>query len=114
MINYIYVWERFMKKVFMGMICAGATLFAAQNTGTFSRVFGGDEDDVAKAVVKTDDGFLIAGKTKSFTDDRDFDAYLIRIDRNGKKIWSKVYGVSSLSRAGISLKAGLRVKSTSI
>ncbi|WP_294956103.1 hypothetical protein [Sulfurovum sp.] len=81
-----------MKKILMGMVCTGITLFAAQNTGTFSKLFGGDEDDVAKAVVRTDHGFLIAGKTKSFTKHRDFDAYLIKIDRNGKKIWSRIYG----------------------
>lgn len=92
MINYIYVWERFIKKVLMGIVCTGVTLFAAQNSGTFSKLFGGDEDDVAKAVVKTDDGFVIAGKSKSFTEHRDFDAYLIKIDRNGRKIWSRVYG----------------------
>ncbi|WP_296824709.1 hypothetical protein [Sulfurovum sp.] len=95
-----------MKKVLIGMLCAGVTLFAAQNTGTFSKLFGGDEDDVAKAVVKTDDGFLIAGKTKSFAEHRDFDAYLIKIDKHGKKIWSRVYGGEDDEEANALVRLG--------
>ena len=76
----------------MGMVCTVMMVCAAHNSGTFSKLYGGDEDDVAKAIVKTDNGFLIAGKSKSFTDHRDFDAYLIRINAKGEKIWSKVYG----------------------
>ncbi len=81
-----------MKKIILVTLIVGTVGTYAQKSTTFSKLFGGDEDDVAKAVVKTDDGFLIAGKTKSFTDHRDFDAYLIKIDANGKKIWSRVYG----------------------
>ncbi|BAF71544.1 hypothetical protein [Sulfurovum sp. NBC37-1] len=95
-----------MRKVLIGIMCTGVTLFAAQNSGTFSKVFGGDEDDVAKAVVRTENGFMIAGKTKSFTQDRDFDAYLINIDKNGKKIWSKVYGGEDDEEANAIVRQG--------
>ena len=81
-----------MTKTFLLSISATLLLCASQTSVTFDRTFGGDEDDVARSVIKTDDGYLIAGKTKSFTSHRDYDAYLIRIDKNGKKIWSKVYG----------------------
>ncbi len=81
-----------MTKTFLLSISATLLLSASQTPITFEKTFGGDEDDVARSVIKTDDGYLIAGKTKSFTSDRDYDAYLIRIDKNGKKIWSKVYG----------------------
>jgi len=81
-----------MTKIFLLSLSATLLLCASQTSVTFDRTFGGDEDDVARSVIKTDDGYLIAGKTKSFTSHRDYDAYLIRIDKNGKKIWSKVYG----------------------
>ena len=81
-----------MRKIILGMSIAVSSLLYAEGTVVFETVFGGDEDDVAKSVVKTDDGYLIAGKTKSFTDNRDFGAYVIKIDKNGKKLWSRVYG----------------------
>ena len=73
-------------------LCTTLTLFATQAPQTFNKSFGGDEDDVASSVIKTDDGYLIAGKTKSFTSHRDYDAYLIKLDKNGDKVWSKTYG----------------------
>ena len=81
-----------MKRSLLLSLCTTLTLFAAQAPVTFDITFGGDEDDVAKSVVKTDDGYLIAGKTKSFTSNRDYDAYVIKIDKQGKKLWSKAYG----------------------
>jgi len=81
-----------MRKIILGMVLVGSSLIYAEGSIVFETVFGGEEDDVAKSVVKTDDGYLIAGKTKSFTDHRDFSAYVIKIDKNGKKLWSKVYG----------------------
>ena len=81
-----------MQNKFIGILFLSTVLFASQPSVTFDRTFGGEEDDVANAVVKAGDGYLIAGKTKSFTGHRDFDAYLIKIDKNGKKLWSKTYG----------------------
>ncbi len=76
----------------LGLLLMISVLFASETAVTFDKTFGGKEDDVARSVIKTNDGYLIAGKTKSFTSDRDFDAYLIKIDKNGQKIWSKIYG----------------------
>jgi len=81
-----------MRTKLIGMLFAASILTASSTPVTFDKIFGGEEDDLAKAVVKTEDGYLIAGKTKSFTDDRDFDAYLIKIDKKGQKQWSKIYG----------------------
>jgi len=66
--------------------------YCGTSTHYINKTFGGEEDDVAKAVIKTDDGYLIAGKTKSFTSNRDYNAYLIKLDKSGEKIWSKIYG----------------------
>ena len=81
-----------MRTKFLGVLFVASALFATETPITFEKTFGGKEDDVAKSVIKTDDGYLIAGKTKSFTSDRDFDAYLIKIDKKGQKLWSKIYG----------------------
>jgi hypothetical protein len=95
-----------MAKLLTLILLAASTLFASQTSATFEKTFGGKENDSAKAVVKTDDGYLIAGKSNSFAKRRYYDAYLIKIDKNGKKIWSKVYGgeedddAQSLTRYG--------------
>jgi hypothetical protein len=81
-----------MKKIVLLSLMTTLALTAAQAPITFNKTFGGEEDDVAKAVIKTDDGYLIAGKTKSFTSNRDYNAYLIKLDKSGEKIWSKIYG----------------------
>ena len=81
-----------MKTLLFGTLLLASTLFASDAATTFEKIFGGEEDDAAKSVIKTDNGYLITGKTKSFGEDRDFDAYLINIDKKGQKIWSKVYG----------------------
>jgi len=76
-------------KILLGVTLLGLSLVEAV---TFERVFGGEEDDIAKAVVETADGYLIAGQSNSFTEYRNFDGYLVKIDKNGNKIWSKTYG----------------------
>jgi len=81
-----------MTKKIISTLLISSTLFASDNPITFDKTYGGEEDDIGKSVVKLDDGYLIAGDTKSFRDDRDFDAYIIKIDKEGNKIWSKLYG----------------------
>ncbi len=81
-----------MFKIYIALIVCSVLATASPHHGTFQRLFGGKEDDVAKAVIATEDGYLITGKTKSFTKDRDFDVYTIKIDKQGRKIWSKIYG----------------------
>ena len=63
-----------MRIKFLGILFTASVLFASEAPVTFDKTFGGEEDDVAKTVVETEDGYLIAGKTKSFTGDRDFDS----------------------------------------
>jgi len=95
-----------MTKIFISILMISSTLFASNNPVTFDKTYGGEEDDIAKSVVKLDDGYLIAGDTKSFHDDRDFNAYIIKIDKNGEKIWSNIYGgkdderINGLTRFG--------------
>lgn len=86
-----------MRKIFFGIpfaitVLAATVLEATQAPITFEKTFGGKDDDLARAVIETSDGYLIAGKSKSFTKHRDFDAYIIKIDKNGEKVWSRTYG----------------------
>jgi hypothetical protein len=54
-------------------------------------VFGGHLDDLANAVIQTQDGgYLIVGKTESFGASRD--VYVLKLDKNGNKQWEKTFG----------------------
>nr|MBK9651566.1 T9SS type A sorting domain-containing protein [Bacteroidota bacterium] len=54
--------------------------------------YGGNDYDAAWDVVQTpDSGFLVIGITRSFGAGN-LDNYLIKIDKDGKKIWQKTYG----------------------
>ncbi|HAF07269.1 MAG: hypothetical protein XD76_1264 [candidate division TA06 bacterium 32_111] len=58
----------------------------------WEKTFGGKEKDKANAIIQTKDGnFIIAGVTESFGSGEG-DIYLMKIDGNGKKIWSKTFG----------------------
>jgi len=69
-----------------------SSLLVAQNT--FEKRYGGKGDDVGKAILVLDDGYLLGGNTKSFGRVQS-DAYLVKIDKNGKKIWSTAMGGDS-------------------
>lgn len=76
-------------------------LFRADANGDtlWTRSYGGSGIEEAAAVVgTTDDGFLIAGATRSFGAGLS-DAYLIRTDANGALIWSRSYGQGQHDRA---------------
>ena len=66
--------------------------FAPNGKKLWFKVFGGDRDDEAYDVVATGNGgALIVGYTESFGHGNR-DVYLLFIDKNGKKIWSKYLG----------------------
>jgi len=53
-------------------------------------VYGKDEDR-AKAIISTDDGYIMAGTTESYGHG-DFDAYMVKINKAGKKVWYTTFG----------------------
>ena len=57
------------------------------------KAFGGKKRDLAGAITKTSDGNLvIVGYGESFNKAGDKDAYLVKLDTNGKMLWQKAYG----------------------
>jgi hypothetical protein len=61
----------------------------------WSQQYGGPESETGKRVLYNSDlGFYIAGFTNSFGAG-DFDAYLVKTNLNGEKIWEKNYGKST-------------------
>ncbi|MCQ6959212.1 hypothetical protein [Mucilaginibacter aquariorum] len=70
-------------------------------TADFNKNFGGSKEDIATAIATSKDGsYVIAGRTLS--NDGDilgnhglYDGLLIKIDKNGNKIWAKCFGGSN-------------------
>ena len=61
----------------------------------WSQSYGGPESEAGKRVLYNADlGFYIAGFSNSFGSG-DFDAYIVKTDLNGNKLWEKTYGKPS-------------------
>jgi hypothetical protein len=65
--------------------------FNGTGTPTWSRTYGGFQDDQGYAVRQISGGYVIAGSTKSFGAGNN-DVYLIRTNASGNVIWSRTYG----------------------
>ncbi|MFI5170823.1 MAG: T9SS type A sorting domain-containing protein [Chitinophagales bacterium] len=69
-------------------------------TVEWTKVFGGTADDVANAVVQTDDGgYIVTGYTNSVDGDIVFnhgggDVWVIKLDASGTLVWQYTYGGS--------------------
>ena len=65
------------------------------------KTFGGEKNDRANAIVATKDGGCVAvGYTESFgSEEGRGKIYVVKIDRNGDKVWEKVFGNESLHEA---------------
>jgi predicted secreted protein len=70
----------------------------------WDKTFGGNEADEANEIIKADNGYIIAGYTESFGAG-DYDAWVIKIDKNGNKIWDKTFGGSDWDEAKAIIKA---------
>ncbi len=69
-----------------------AVKFDTDGNLIWERHFGGEMQDFAKCAVATGDGgVLLAGASESFGDSY-LDAYIIKIDKNGKEEWAKIVG----------------------
>ena len=63
----------------------------ADGNKLWDRTFGGEKNDICNSVRQTKDGgYIICGRTNSFSDnDR---AWLIKTDADGNKLWDKTFG----------------------
>jgi len=57
----------------------------------WNRTYGGWDVDSLRDIKETEDGFILAGTTASF-DVGSFDAFIVKIDRQGNEIWHKNLG----------------------
>lgn len=75
------------------LILAVITLIVSQVSfaqNTFIQTYGGDGNDVGSYVIEADAGYVIAGYTTNGSGNQD--AYLLRLNDTGDKIWEKSYG----------------------
>jgi len=65
----------------------------AQKITAFQRSYGGKKDDWGASIVKlADNGYIVSGRSDSYSANGNNDILLIRTDSLGKVIWSKCYG----------------------
>jgi TolB-like protein len=62
----------------------------AYGNKVYSNAYGGASDETINAVVKLDNGFMLAGTTRSLGNGVD-SIYMLRITKSGKKVWEKAY-----------------------
>ncbi len=68
------------------------TILAIPNSDAFfENSYGGSYDDIANDIIALKDGFLLVGKTQSFGEGSS-DAYIIKTDKFGNKVFSAAYG----------------------
>ena len=74
----------------------------------WEKTFGGNKDDSCRGVIQTSDGnYIIAGRTNSIQGDgyitdakdpkpnkpnSDYDMWIVKLDKNGSKLWDKAFG----------------------
>lgn len=72
---------------------------SSEGNKIWQKTFGGSSFDVARSISNTqDNGFIIAGNSRSldadFTNQGQNDAWILKVDNNGNKIWQKFFGGS--------------------
>jgi hypothetical protein len=61
----------------------------------WDKTFGGSENDEARSIIQTDDGgYAVAGFTV-LEDTGDRDVWVIKLDKDGNKVWDKTLGGTS-------------------
>jgi hypothetical protein len=74
-------------------------LFKVDNDGKllWSKTYGGSHNDILFTHISTSDGYLLTGYTGSKNGDVTelkglFDAWVVKVDKNGNLLWQKTYG----------------------
>jgi hypothetical protein len=67
----------------------------ANGDTTWTKTYGGANDDEFKSVIQTSDGnYALTGYTKSYNDSDSGDVWVLKIDALGDTLWRKFYGGS--------------------
>jgi hypothetical protein len=70
----------------------------------WNKTYGGSLNDWVHSVQQTSDGgYIIAGETRSF-EANEWEAYLVRIDKEGNEMWSETYNPSHNSDRAYSVQ----------
>jgi hypothetical protein len=72
---------------------------SSKGTLEWKKTYGGSGKDIGRQIIETGDGYIIAGSTESSDGDVAkseglSDAWIIKIDKNGKKLFERTYGDS--------------------
>jgi predicted secreted protein len=71
----------------------------ASGNAAWQKTYGGSNSDMAYFIQQTsDDGYILAGETKSFGAG-DYDAWVLKLDASGNTAWQKTYGGSMYDMA---------------
>lgn len=73
----------------------------------WAKTYGGSMIDECYDVIITDDGgYVMCGKSFSFSADGDYDIYVVKVNDDGELIWSKTYGASgqNMNDIGLSIR----------
>lgn len=68
-------------------------IIEVKNSGeeiAWNHTYGGKNFDEGRSIIEIDDGYLIAGRTKSYSEKSD--AWLLKISKTGEHIWNYTYG----------------------
>ncbi len=90
------------------------TIARSPNTKpTFEQTYGGEYDDEAKDIIALKDGYLLVGETQSFGEGNS-DAYIIKVDKLGNKLFSAAYGGGNadVANAVVEIDNGFMVTGT--
>ncbi|MEA3475756.1 MAG: hypothetical protein U9R23_04880, partial [Candidatus Cloacimonadota bacterium] len=91
------------KKIILLMVMIFTTILLSANQTPpeieWDKAFGGSGDDVANSIIQTTDGgYAVAGDTYS-KGAGDADFWVVKLDKNGNRMWDKTFGGSSLDVA---------------
>lgn len=82
----------FLQIILIGLFTVVLFVSVSSASEQWSSTFGGKDYDNVESIEKTVDGnYVFAGNTKSFGNG-DVDAWIVKIDSEGKEIWSKNFG----------------------
>ena len=71
----------------------------------WNKTYGGEKWDAGTMFLQTNDGgYILLGKTKSYSSGEDSDIWLIKTDSEGNRVWEKTFGGNE-SEAGQSILA---------